>query len=132
MEASNNILGQPSQEAYDSQRQQLAEKNSQIEQLLDRLYDSDRINLDLAEQLAKHRLDTAKVGNELKIAESKVEMLTVQVEEFRRLNESLILDRERKEKEIISIRSELEQRMVTGSGLTRPRSGSNTPTSSTG
>ena len=108
-----------SAEHLEDQSRQLEEKNAQIEQLLDRLYDTDRINLDLAEQVAKLRLDVAKLGNEQKISLSQVEMLTVQVDEFRRLNESLSLDRDRKEKEIAEIRTELEHRSA---ALLGPRS----------
>lgn len=107
-----------STEHLEDHTRQLAEKNAQIEQLLDRLYDTDRINLDLAEQVAKLRLEVAKLGNEHKISLSQVEMLTVQVAEFRRLNESLSLDRDRKEKEIATIRAELEHR---SSALLGPR-----------
>lgn len=105
-----SILIDNENQTIEQQRQSIEEKNSQIEQLLDRLYDSDRINLDLAEQLAKVRVESAKLSNDLKINESRSSMLEAQVEEFRHLNESLITDRDRKEREINEIRSELEQR----------------------
>ncbi|KAI2806687.1 hypothetical protein BLOT_008644 [Blomia tropicalis] len=107
---SQSILIDNENQTIEQQRQSIEEKNSQIEQLLDRLYDSDRINLDLAEQLAKVRVESAKLSNDLKINESRSSMLEAQVEEFRHLNESLITDRDRKEREINEIRSELEQR----------------------
>ena len=93
----------------ENQKFQINEKDAMIEQLLDRVYDSDKINLELAEQIAKLRLEQAKVENEHKIAASKIEMLTDQVDEFRRMNELFDLDRNRKEREIESMKQELEK-----------------------
>lgn len=80
-------------------RNKLKEKNSQIEQLLDKLYDSDRINLDLAEQVSKLRVENAKLNNDIRITESKCDMFMEQMKELKQLNESFVLERETRDKE---------------------------------
>ncbi|OTF78487.1 hypothetical protein BLA29_012681, partial [Euroglyphus maynei] len=76
-------------------------------QLLDKLYDSDRINLDLAEQLAKLRVDLAKSDNECQLLTARRQMLEQQINELEKLNESLLADRQRRDQELDRLRKEL-------------------------
>lgn len=97
------------QEQLDEMKSKMAEKTQQVKQLLERTYDSDRLNLELAEQLAKLRLEQAKSSNELRLSEARAEMLASQVNEMQTLNETLVEERERWQREVDTLR-----RTVTG------------------
>lgn len=91
----------------DEMKLRLKEKNDQIEQLLDKLYDSDRINLDLAEQVAKLRVDLAKSDNDCQLLTARRQMLEQQILELEKLNESLLIDRQRRDQELDRLRKEM-------------------------
>lgn len=93
----------------DEMKLRLREKNEQIEQLLDKLYDSDRINLDLAEQVVKLRVDLAKSDNECQLLTARRQMLEQQIHELEKLNESLLSDRQRRDQELDRLRKVLNQ-----------------------
>lgn len=84
-------------------KNQLKEKNEQIEQLLDKLYDSDRINLELAEQVAKLRVDLAKFDNDNQLLNARCQMLEKQNKELEVFNENLMNEKLSQAKEINKI-----------------------------
>ncbi|KAF7491981.1 hypothetical protein SSS_06762 [Sarcoptes scabiei] len=91
----------------DKVKDSLQEKNVHIEKLLDKLYDSERINLDLAQELVKYRENYREMQNQCDSARIQCKNQEKQIEELEIIKETLMVDNKMKSEELLNLKKEL-------------------------
>lgn len=89
--------------------EKLREKNKQIQSLLDELRDIETVNLELANQVQKLKLELNTATNEIQLSCNQMEMLRQQIKELNQLNNDFVKERTFLQNEIKVLRDIIQK-----------------------
>jgi len=89
--------------------EKLREKNKQIQSLLDELRDIETVNLELANQVQKLKLELNSATNEIQLSCNQMEILRHQIKELNQLNDDFVKERSFLQNEIKGLRDIIEK-----------------------
>lgn len=89
--------------------EKLREKNKQIQSLLDELRDIETVNIELANQVKKLKLELNSATNEMQISCNQMEMLRQQIQELKELNEDFVKEKTFLNNEIKILRETIDK-----------------------